>query len=160
MARAPYQECCRFGCVSRIAAQSACAPVAHSTAGAGDHTSEEGQAGVDWRPTLVRRSGGLGSPAGVVSATPVADFFRYCSVEVVLLSSMGVEARRMLQSNQIVEPDNLNDKRVCQFVRLASRDQIGISMRAIRGTHKVEIRSVRNKGETVPLRMVWSSRRN
>ena len=139
---------CRFGCVSRIAAHSACSPVGHSTAGDGDHTSERGQEDVP-APKIVRRKGGVGSPVGVVSATPVADFFQHCGVEKVLLSSVGVEARRMLQTNQVVQADNMNDKCIGQLVGLATRDQIGIPMRAIRGPHKVKIPSVRIKGEAV-----------
>src|SRR5258708_1829948 len=149
---------CRFGCVSRIAAHSACSPVGHGTAGAGDHTSERSQAGVG----LGRRwstQRGVGSPVGVVSATPVADFFLHYGVEKVLLSSVGVDARGMLQTNQVVEADNVNDKCVGQLVGLASRDQIGIPMADIRGPHKVKIPSVHIKGEA-PLRIVWSSRMN
>jgi len=55
----------------------------------------------------------------------------------------------MLQTNQVVQADNMNDKCVGQLVGLASRDQIRIPMRAIRGPHKVKIPSVRIKGEAV-----------
>src|SRR5258708_18886358 len=63
---------CRFGCVSRIAAHSACSPVGHSTAGDGDHTSERGQAGVGLGRRWTKQMS-LGSPHAVLGTTPVAD---------------------------------------------------------------------------------------
>src|SRR6266542_3473185 len=59
---------------------------------------------------MVSRSGGVGSPVGLVSPTSVADFFQHCGVEKIFLSSVGVEARRMLQTNQVVEVASVRDK--------------------------------------------------
>src|SRR6266700_7654673 len=54
----------------------------------------------------------------------------------------------MLQTN-VIEADHLDDQSVCQFVRFASGQQIGISTRAIGSTNKVQIPSISTKRETV-----------